>query len=76
MTIPDIGPIKHLINAIDDIRLVVKDCQGHYLYVNDCWLSSNGLKSLDQVLGKTAKDLFPIWHAERYLREEQRVMVE
>lgn len=76
VNIPDIGPIKHLINSIDDIRLVVKDLRGHYIYVNRCWLTSNGLKSLEDVLGKTAKDLFPTWRAERYLREEQHVIQE
>ena len=74
--IPNIGPIGVLMESVQDMRLVVKDLKGRYLYVNPCWLHENGLDSLDEVVGKTAAEVFPKWQATRYLREEKRVIEE
>ncbi|NWK55597.1 helix-turn-helix domain-containing protein [Verrucomicrobiaceae bacterium N1E253] len=71
-----IGPAYHLLEKMSGIRFVLKDLEGRYLYVNRCWLETNGLKELGQVVGKTAADLFPVWRAGRYLREDQRVITE
>lgn len=70
-----IAPMFFLMDAVQDMRFVVKDRERRYLYVNPCWLESNGLESA-QVIGKTASDVFPHWRAERYLREENRVIEE
>jgi len=76
VTIPDIGPIRVLMESVPDMRLVIKDLDSRYLYVNPCWLQENGLESLDNVIGKTANEVFPKWQATRYLREEKRVIEE
>lgn len=76
VTIPDIGPIKILMESVPDMRLVIKDLESRYLYVNPCWLHENGLESLELVVGKTARELFPKWQATRYLKEEKRVIEE
>ena len=71
-----IAPMIFLMDAVQDMRFVVKDKQSRYLYVNPCWLETNGLESAAKVIGKTANDVFPHWRAERYLREEKRVIEE
>ncbi len=65
-----------MMDAVRDMRFVVKDVKRRYIYVNDCWLECNGLKSSAQVIGKTAEDVFPHWRSERYLKEEHRVIDE
>lgn len=62
--------------SVPDMRLVIKDLESRYLYVNPCWLQENGLESLEEVIGKTASEVFPKWQATRYLKEEQRVIKE
>ena len=76
LSIPEIGPIRVLMESVQDMRLVIKDLESRYLYVNPCWLQENGLESLADVVGKTASEVFPKWQAARYLREEQRVIEE
>ena len=76
LSIPDIGPIRVLMESVPDMRLVIKDLESRYLYVNPCWLQENGLESLEDVIGKTASEVFPKWQATRYLKEEQRVIEE
>jgi AraC-like DNA-binding protein len=71
-----IAPMIFLMDAVQDMRFVVKDKECLYLYVNPCWLETNGLKSAAKVVGKTASEVFPHWRAERYLREEKRVIEE
>ena len=38
--------------------IISKDAQEHYLYANPTWLNQYGLK-LDDILGKTIRELFP-----------------
>ena len=75
-SVPKIGPVEHLMASVDEVRMVVKNLQFEYIYANRCWLESNGLSSLDQIRGLTAEDLFPAWRAQRYRREEVKVIEE
>lgn len=58
------------------MRFVVKDVQHRYLYVNRVWQESLGFsdKSVKNLIGKTALDIFPKWRANRYILEEREVM--
>ncbi len=70
----DLGIFAYLFEEAEDLRCVVKDREHRYLYVNRGWLTAVGFASADEVVGKTAMDLFPAWRAERYMREEREIM--
>jgi len=71
-----IGPLQYLLESTKDMRCVIKDREHRYLFVSPSWFESFRQFSREDVLGKTASELFPKWRAERYLREERRVMEE
>lgn len=70
----DLGAFACMFDHAVNLRCVVKDRRHRYVYVNRGWLDSLGFGSADEVLGKSALDLFPAWRAERYLQEEREVM--
>ena len=75
-SMPNIGPIRFLMESSQDMRLVIKDLDRRYPDVNPCCLQENGIDSLENVVGKTAGEVFPKWRATRYLTEEKRVIEE
>lgn len=70
----ELGLLGGVLGSGDNLRLVVKDREHRYLYVNLGWLESVGLEVDAEVLGKTVFDIFPVWRANRYHQEEVRVM--
>lgn len=72
------SPFIHLMEVADNVRCVVKDRKHRYCYVNRTWREGFGYSGsgVQQVIGKTAWDLFPKWRASRYIEEEQKVMEE
>jgi AraC-like DNA-binding protein len=69
-----LGAFRCMYDRVMNFRCVVKDRQHRYLYVNPGWLLSQSISSPDEVLGKTALNIFPAWRAERYMQEEREVM--
>jgi len=69
-----LGAFVHLLDRSENLRCVVKDRRYRYLYVNQGWLLSVGIATADEVVGRTAMDLFPAWRAERYMREDCEVI--
>lgn len=69
----EIGVLATFLDRVEGLRVVLKDRDFRYLYVSEGWVESTGLHD---VLGKTVFDVFPVWRAEKYHREETAVMEE
>lgn len=69
-----LGPFSILAESVEDLRIVIKNRDHRYVYVNPYWLESVGLGDKQQVLGKTAVELFSNWRGDRYIYEEKLVM--
>ena len=52
-------PVDRLFDGVADIVFFIKDAAGRYLAVNDTLASRCGLSGKDQVIGRTAEELFP-----------------
>jgi len=69
-----------LFDCIEAAQVWVKDCQGHYLWVNRAFLMHYGTNNavphakLSQVLGKTDYDLCPTYLADQYRADDERVL--
>ncbi|MGJ8723489.1 MAG: helix-turn-helix domain-containing protein [Roseibacillus sp.] len=59
------------LDGVEGLRLVLKDLEYRYQYVSEGWEESTGLR---EVLGKTVFDVFPLWRAQKYHREEVEVI--
>ena len=67
----EIGVLAGFLNRVEGLRLVLKDLDYRYEYVSEGWQESTGLH---EVLGKTVFDVFPLWRAQKYHREEVEVI--
>jgi PAS domain S-box-containing protein len=52
-------PMARLFDGVPDIVFFVKDAKGRYLSVNDTLAKRCGLATKDEVIGRTAEELFP-----------------
>lgn len=67
----EVGVLAAFLDGVEGLRLVLKDLDYRYVYVSEGWSESTGLRD---VVGKTVFDVFPVWRAEKYHREEVGVM--
>jgi PAS domain S-box-containing protein len=51
----------------------MKDTDGTFLAINEAFARACGLEK-SRILGKTDRDIWPLEHAERYMRDDQRVI--
>jgi PAS domain S-box-containing protein len=51
--------LKTVFDTFSDVLFFIKDLEGRYLWANSTLLTRGGLKSPEEVFGKTADDLFP-----------------
>jgi PAS domain S-box-containing protein len=58
-SIPGMLPVDRLFDGVPDIVFFVKDAGGKYLSVNDTLARRCGLASKQDVIGRTAEELFP-----------------
>ena len=58
-SIPGMLPVDRLFDGVPDIVFFVKDVGGKYLSVNDTLARRCGLASKQDVIGRTAEELFP-----------------
>lgn len=54
------GLFEHVFDSLPDVLFYIKDRQGRYLWVNDTLVRRSGLGDRDDVIGKTADQLFPV----------------
>lgn len=67
----EIGVLAGFLDGVEGLRLVLKDLDYRYVYVSEGWSESTGLREVE---GKTVYDVFPLWRAEKYHREEVGVI--
>ncbi len=63
-----------LIDYLPDF-VYVKDTQGRYLLDNAAHRTFIGVKTMEEILGKTVFDFFPKEMAERYHRDDQEILL-
>jgi len=82
MNTPPIIPHKHLapasilalFSALGDVYFFMKDCEGRFIGGNDLQLEKLGLKSEDELIGKTDFDFFPSYMIAHYAKDDTQVM--
>ncbi|OGV41644.1 MAG: hypothetical protein A2X48_13585 [Lentisphaerae bacterium GWF2_49_21] len=67
--------LRALVDNLPDSHCFVKDRKSRFIFTNSFMLDKIiGAKSLEEIVGKTDFDLFPKKLAEKYFRDEQRVI--
>ncbi|UGQ48801.1 AraC family transcriptional regulator [Massilia endophytica] len=69
-----IGAIEAMFDALDDVAFFVKDREGRYLGINRTMVRRCGVRHKEDVIGKTALDLFPRALAETYVAQDRKVI--
>ncbi|MGH8855287.1 MAG: helix-turn-helix domain-containing protein [Telluria sp.] len=69
-----IGAIETMFDALNDIAFFVKDREGRYLGINRTMVRRCGVRHKEEVIGKTALDLFPRALAETYFAQDRKVI--
>ena len=70
----NIGAILTMFDALNDIAFFVKDREGRYFGINRTMVRRCGARDKDEVIGKTALDLFPLALAESYVAQDRKVI--
>ncbi|MEM6691527.1 MAG: AraC family transcriptional regulator [Planctomycetota bacterium] len=70
----DAKQVLRLFDFLPNAYLYVKDVSGRFVGANEPWLRMRGFQDATQVIGKTDRDLHPIYWARRYQDEDRRVM--
>lgn len=52
--------VEELFDGLPDVLFYIKDNHGRYLWANKTLIERGGLKSVEDVIGKTADQLFPV----------------
>ncbi|MEK6249897.1 MAG: PAS domain-containing protein [Planctomycetales bacterium] len=63
-----------LFEQVPDIVFCIKNKQGQYISANPAFAERLGLRSVTEILEKTAADIFPPHHAATYLAQDEQVM--
>jgi AraC-like DNA-binding protein len=69
-----IGTVETMFDALNDIAFFVKDREGRYLSINHTMVRRCGARYKEEVIGKTALDLFPPTLAETYFAQDRKVI--
>ncbi|MBT8037914.1 MAG: AraC family transcriptional regulator [Verrucomicrobiae bacterium] len=64
---------EQLFEQVPDIVFCIKNNQGQYISANPAFAERLGLSSIDEILGKTAADIFPPHLAVTYLAQDKQV---
>jgi PAS domain S-box-containing protein len=65
---------ESLFDALPDVNFFVKDLQGRYRVVNQNLVRACGLKRKDQLIGRTALEVFPEILARGYAEQDRQVL--
>jgi PAS domain S-box-containing protein len=68
------GELLDLFDALVNVMFAVKDAELRYVEVNLAFVHRSGASSKRDVLGRTARDLFPAPLAERYEEQDEVVL--
>ena len=70
----DLPTLESLFDALNDVAFFVKDRDGRYLSVNNTLVRRCGLRSKDEIIGKTALEVHPKALAQSYMAQDQQVI--
>lgn len=70
----NIDAILTMFDALNDIAFFVKDREGRYFGINRTMVRRCGARDKEEVIGKTALDLFPQALAETYFAQDRKVI--
>jgi AraC-like DNA-binding protein len=70
----DMTAIEAIFDALTDVAFFVKDCDGRYLLINHTMVRRCGLRSKQDIVGKTALEVHPSHMALTYLAQDQQVV--
>lgn len=68
------GPVAGLFDLLPDVVFFVKDTGCRYLLVNSTLVRRLGARRREDVLGRTARDLFPAPLGERYFAQDRALL--
>ncbi len=66
--------LQDMFDAIPDVVFFIKDRQCRYTHVNNTLVKRLGMKNRDELVGKTALQVFPERLGTSYLSQDQRVL--
>jgi AraC-like DNA-binding protein len=72
---PSASTVMTLFDSLPNVAFYAKDVQSRYVRVNAPWVSSHGVKTEAEMLGRDDRDFHPPAMAEAYIAEDRRVMV-
>jgi AraC-like DNA-binding protein len=67
------GFVEALFDRVPDVVFFIKDCSGRYRVVNQTLVTRCGARSKAELLGRTAKEVFPAPLGERFLEQDHTV---
>ena len=70
----DLPALETLFDALNDVAFFVKDRDGRYLSVNNTLVRRCGLRSKDEIIGKTALEVHPRPLAQTYMAQDRHVI--
>lgn len=70
----ELAAIESLFDALSDVAFFIKDREGRYLGANQTLVRRCGLRSKQEILGKTAVDVHPRHLAQTYLAQDLEVI--
>ncbi len=73
-TIPEFKVVEQLFDDIPDIVFFVKDRAGRYVVVNRTVVERCGFVRKEEVIGKTAAELYPPPFGDSYFRQDEQVL--
>lgn len=70
---PGLEATEILFNAIGDVLFCVKDRSRHYVAANDAFIRRAGLQHRSELLGRTAREVFPAILAAGYEQQDDEI---
>jgi PAS domain S-box-containing protein len=67
-------PMDRLFDGVPDIVFFVKDAEGRYMAVNDTLASRCGLARKEDVIGRTAEELFPPPLGDAFAQQDRAIL--
>ncbi len=72
--VPGLAAAEMLFDALGDVLFCVKDVERRYVAANSAFVRAAGLRTLSELLGKTAQSLFPSALAAGYEQQDDAVL--
>ncbi len=70
---PGLTAAEELFDALSDVIFCVKDRQRRYVAANDAFIRAAGLRTRAELLGRTAREVFPVLLAANYEQQDELV---